>query len=91
MQAIKQNIIYMMYNMSRESIFCLFTFLGQNGPSLPDGPAAIEARLSQQSQQAPRVRGNAMPSLDSGKSFMKWCCIKGNLAYRFIVIDLSCL
>ncbi|XP_042873953.1 ankyrin repeat and SAM domain-containing protein 3-like isoform X2 [Penaeus japonicus] len=49
------------------AVIMRWSLQGQNGPSLPDGPAAIEARLSQQSQQAPRVRGNAMPSLDSAR------------------------
>lgn len=45
--------------------------LGENGPSLPDGPAAVEARLSQQAQLPPRGRGNVVPSVDSGKSFLE--------------------
>ncbi|XP_037777805.1 ankyrin repeat and SAM domain-containing protein 3-like [Penaeus monodon] len=40
---------------------------GENGPSLPDGPAAVEARLSQHAQLQPRCRGNAVPSVDSAR------------------------
>lgn len=71
-----QNIMYITRNIFRDSVFSLSMLLGENGPSLPDGPAAVEARLSQHAQLQPRCRGNAVPSVDSGKSFLKRCCVR---------------